>query len=192
MTFRSLILLVFFLVATPVWARDIYVNNVTGEDRNDGSASEVLGADVGPVRTITRALQLARKADRVIVSNTGEAYHESITLQGGRQSGVPDAPFELVGNGAMLDGTAQVPTEGWSHYQGKVFRYRPPKMSFQLLYLDAKPAERRKVAQRGDCWPTAAAMVHFRGLPVFLRGRGPFAPVIQGCLHRSAGWNHAL
>ncbi len=150
MTFRSLILLVFFLVATPVWARDIYVNNVTGEDRNDGSASEVLGADVGPVRTITRALQLARKADRVIVSNTGEAYHESITLQGGRQSGVPDAPFELVGNGAMLDGTAQVPTEGWSHYQGKVFRYRPPKMSFQLLYLDAKPAERRKVARREE------------------------------------------
>ncbi len=150
MRFRSLILLALMLSATPCWSRDIYVNNVTGDDHNDGSAPDMVGANVGPFRSITRALKSTRTADRVILSNTGEVYRESITLQGGRQSGVPESPFELIGNGAVLDGTMRVPLDGWSHYEGSIFRYRPPKMSFQVLYLDAKPAERRKVARRDE------------------------------------------
>lgn len=145
---RYLILAACCLSITPAWARDIYVDNVDGDDRNDGTAPQVLSERVGPYRTITRALKTTRKGDRVIVSNTGQKYRESITLQGGRQSGVPAAPFELVGNGAVLDGTFDVPADGWSHYQGNVFRYHPPRTSFQLLYLDGKPAERRKVADR--------------------------------------------
>ncbi len=151
MPFRSLVLLVFIVLsAAPCGARDIYVNNVVGDDRNDGSAPDPVGDKIGPFRSITRALQSTQKADRVILINTGEAYRESITLQGGRQSGVPDSPFELIGNGAVLDGTMRVPIDGWSHYEGAIFRYRPPKMSFQMLYLDAKPAERQKVTRREE------------------------------------------
>ena len=38
------------------WARDIYVNNVTGDDRYDGTAAITEGGHTGPDRTITRAL----------------------------------------------------------------------------------------------------------------------------------------
>ncbi len=147
---RHLIIAVSLVFVTPGWARDIYVDNVAGNDRNDGSVAAVAGGRLGPYRSITRALKASRKGDRVILINTGEAYRESITLQGGRQSGIPQAPFELIGNGAVLDGTIVVPVGGWSHYWGNIFRYQPPKKSFPLLYLDGKPAERHKASDRSD------------------------------------------
>jgi len=139
------------LMAATGFARDIYVDNTLGDDRYDGTAAALIGNAVGPYRTITRALKAAVKGDRIIVANTGQPYRESITLQGGRHSGiVPErggavAYFELIGNDAVLDGTSRVPAEGWSHFAGAVFRYRPPKMSFQVLYLDGKPASQRLV-----------------------------------------------
>lgn len=145
-----IILVVFCVLVTPLWSRDIYVNNVTGDDGNDGTAAEPFGDRTGPYQTIARALCASQTGDRVILANTGEPYRESITLQGGRQSGIESVPFELVGNDAVLDGTIDVPAFGWSHYQGRVFRYRPPKTSFQLLYLDGKPARRRRVSHRDE------------------------------------------
>ncbi len=129
-------------VCSVVAARDIYVDNVAGDDRNDGTSAQGQGGRVGPVRSITIGLRRAGKGDRVIVQNTGTAYRESITLQGSRQSGFVDRPFELVGNGAVLDGTASVPATAWQHFQGNLFRFQPPKMSHQMLYLQGKPAER--------------------------------------------------
>jgi len=143
-------LAVYCVLVAPLWSRDIYVNNVMGDDRNDGSTAEPTGDRVGPYQTIARALRASRKSDRVILANTSEPYRESITLQGGRQSGIEGFPFELIGNNAVLDGTVPVPAFGWSHYKGRVFRYRPPKMSFQLLYLDDKPATRRQVTVRAE------------------------------------------
>ncbi len=144
-----LIIAVCCVFATPAWARDIYVDNTAGDDQNNGNVAGAAGGRLGPYRTITRALKATHKGDRVILVNTGEVYRESITLQGGRQSGVPGAPFELIGNGAILDGTTAVPAAGWSYYDGNVFRYKPPKKSFSLLYLDGKPAQRHKVLERG-------------------------------------------
>lgn len=143
---RYLVILAAFWVSVSCgWARDLHVDNVMGDDRNDGSAPEVLGERVGPFRTITRALSAVRKGDRVILANKGEAYRESITLQGGRSSGLHMAPFELIGNGAVLDGTVSVPAFAWTHYRGNIFRFHPLKTSFQILYHDGKPAQRRRV-----------------------------------------------
>jgi hypothetical protein len=152
---RLLVLIVTFamvccVLVAPLWSRDIYVNNVTGDDGNDGSTAEPAGERVGPYQTISRALRASRTSDRVILANTGEPYGESLTFQGGRQSGMDGFPFEVIGNNAVLDGTVPVPAFGWSHYEGRVFRYRPPKMSFQLLYLDDKPARRREVTARAE------------------------------------------
>jgi hypothetical protein len=147
---RLLLILIplLWLDAARAIASDYYVDNVAGDDRNDGTAAQAVGEYVGPTRTIQRALQRAGKGDRVIINNTGIAYQEGITLQGGRQSGTIAAPFELIGNGAILDGTRPVPAAAWLHYEGHVFRYRPPKMSFQLLFLDDKPAARIPIASR--------------------------------------------
>jgi len=123
---RIYILLVCCSAATHSWARDIYVNNVTGDDRYDGNAP-VAANLYGPYRTLTRALKASAKGDRVILANTGEAYRECIALQGGRQSGYPDAPFELIGNGAVLEGAERVSPDDWSFVAGNVFRFRPPR-----------------------------------------------------------------
>ena len=146
----SLLTSTVLLCAASVSARDIYVNNMVGDDANDGSAPAAAGDRIGPYRTITRALKAAGKGDRVILAKTDEVYRESITLQGADQSGWPQEPFELNGNGAVLDGTLPVPADAWSHYEGQVFRYRPPKTSFQLLYLDNRPAQRRAVSTREE------------------------------------------
>ena len=74
---------------------------------------------------LTRALDVARKGDRIILVNTGEPYRESVTLQGGRHSGYPDAPFEIVGNGAVLDGVQPVPVDAWTIVEGNLFRFQP-------------------------------------------------------------------
>lgn len=171
MWFRTFIVIIYCLLATPGWARDIYVNNVTGDDRYDGNAP-VAANLYGPYRTLTRALKASAKGDRVIVANTGEAYRECITLQGARQSGYPDAPFELIGNGAVLEGSEQVPADDWVFVGGNLFRFQPPKMSFQVLYLDGKPAQRRQVAVPADIddlqpleWCLHERWVYFRTEP---------------------------
>ena len=98
------------------------------------------------------------------------AVSESITLQGARQSGFPDAPFELVGNGAVLDGSLPVPPDAWSYVEGNLFRFRPPKTAFQMLYLDGKPARRREARSPDDLghlqpleWCLYQQHVYFRG-----------------------------
>lgn len=138
------------ICASPAVARDIYVNNLTGDDRNDGTAPVVVGVHGGPHRTLARALQGADKGDRIIVANTGQAYRESITLQGGRHSGYPDAPFEVIGNGAVLDGTQPVRPDAWSFVGDQVFRCRLPGSAAHLLYLDGKPARQRAIQSVDD------------------------------------------
>ena len=80
------------LAASSVLARDIYVNNIIGDDRSGGSAAEARGAAGGPCRSIAKALRIAQPSDWIIVANTGQPYREGITLQGARHSGGPDAP----------------------------------------------------------------------------------------------------
>jgi len=123
-------------------ARDIYVNNLAGDDRFDGTEPATQSARIGPCRTIRRALELAAKGDHIVLAASGEPYRESVTLQAGRHSGFGDRPFEIVGSGATLLGTAKVPEDAWKHVGSEVFRFTPPRKSSQLLFLDGKPAER--------------------------------------------------
>ena len=54
-------------------ARDIYVDNIAGDDRRDGSSAAARGPDGGPVRSIGRALSIAEAQDRILIQNTGVA-----------------------------------------------------------------------------------------------------------------------
>jgi hypothetical protein len=51
-------------------------------------------------------------------------------------------PFEIVGNGATLEGAAPVPAQAWQHVVGDIYRFPPPRKSYQLLFLAGRPAER--------------------------------------------------
>src|SRR5262245_5289596 len=109
MRLGSCLLLIACLTAAPAVARDIYVSNKQGDDHNDGNLPMPLGQLRGPYRTIERALRDTTNGDVIILENTGEPYHESVTLQAARHSGLAGKPFTIRGNGAVLDGTEPVP-----------------------------------------------------------------------------------
>ena len=146
MRFSPRFLLIWVLFAgccTVLSARDLYVDNMGGDDRFDGSAQNPQGGSGGgPCRTIARALRSAQNGDRIILKNTGQPYRESITLQGDRHSGTQLTPFEIIGNGATLDGTTAPVGDRWEHVKGELFRYAPARKSHQVLYMDGAPANR--------------------------------------------------
>jgi hypothetical protein len=124
-------------------AREIYVNNATGDDRNDGSRPENEDVRRGPLRTIAQAIRIAEAGDRVVLAKTDQPYRESITLQGGKNSGLSSQKFILDGNGATLEGAAPVPPGAWEFVSGNIFRFRPRRLHHQNLFLGGVPATRR-------------------------------------------------
>ena len=146
-----------FLASPAVWGIEWYVNNRTGDDSRDGRSEAISGAS-GPFRSIGRALRAAGAGDRVILAKTAEPYRESITLQGGDHSGIPLAPFMIVGNGAVLDGRREVPAGGWEFVRGHLFRFQPERMSFQTLYVGEKIAERVMVEAQATELPELAPL----------------------------------
>jgi hypothetical protein len=140
-------------------AGEIYVDNLVGDDVHSGRHAALLGEVDGPLRTIGRALAIARKRDRIVLINTGEPYRESISLSAGNHSGVPDEWFVLEGNGAVLDGTAPVDPRAWEYAGIKgVFRFQPPRMAHQQLYLTGAPLVRVKVDRHADAMPALAPL----------------------------------
>jgi parallel beta helix pectate lyase-like protein len=127
-------------------ARDIYVDNVNGDDRQGGQSPQVQGDEGGPCRSITKALRIARPGDRIVVANSGVPYRECLTIQGPQHSGDDDFPLHLSGNGATLDGTMSLADAKWEHFRREIFRTQPARMSYQQLFIDEQPAVRRQPA----------------------------------------------
>ena len=151
LTSRSLILFAFLAAiasVNPAHAANHYVNNETGDDRRDGRAPDLTGLASGPYRTITKALQVANRGDHIILAKTKTPYHESVTLQASRHSGMLTRPFVLEGNGAILDGSQPIPEIAWESVPERpdLFRYAPRFKSHALLYLFGRPATRVTVA----------------------------------------------
>jgi len=152
---RSLaVLLVLSVIAAPeAQGRDIYVNNTGGDDTFTGRAAENVPGREGPVRTIAKALRLAQSGDRIVLANTGEPYRESISFVGSRLGGMAWQPLTLVGNGAVLDGSAPVPPEAWQHHRDNIFRFTPARRGPQQLFLDDRPAQRVPVDLQRETVP---------------------------------------
>jgi hypothetical protein len=158
---RFVSLLLLMLCAAPAGAVEIFVDNVGGDDLHDGSQPQSTGG-AGPVRTLRKALLVARSGDRIVLTNTGEAYRESIALSSGKHSGTTRTPFVIDGQGAVLEGAEPVPPRDWEHWRGDVFRFRPSRTSFQQLFLDGQPATRRKLGPGEHHWPDIAPLEWFR------------------------------
>ncbi len=124
-------------------SRDIFVDNQNGHDRSHGVAATVAGGGDGPVRTITRALRIAKRGDVIVLAETSVPYRESVTLQATRHSGSSAHPFRIIGNGAILDGSKLVPNDTWEHFAASVFRFRPKHTAHQQLFRNDIPLERR-------------------------------------------------
>lgn len=127
------------VLAAPAAGRDIFVDNAAGDDAFTGHNAAAAPNMAGPVRSLSRALDLAMTGDRILLANTGVPYRESVSLVGSRHSGSSLNWFLIVGNGAVLDGSAPVPTSAWEHVEGNVYRFQPPRLAHQQLFLNDVP-----------------------------------------------------
>jgi hypothetical protein len=131
------------LWAMPAAARDIYVNNVAGDDLFDGTAPVSTDSPVGPFKTLRRALKAANAGDRIILAKNDEPYRESVSLVGSFHSGSSAFPFIIEGQGAVFDGTKPVNPDAWQFLSGDTFRFQPERKQYQIVYLDGLPAVRK-------------------------------------------------
>ena len=81
----------------------IHVNNLTGDDRNPGTAS-------APVKSIRRGISLLSPSGHLEVANTGKVYSDSYPGAAGSAmivsvSGSMERPVILNGNGATYSRT---------------------------------------------------------------------------------------
>jgi hypothetical protein len=124
-------------------ARDIYVNNLAGDDRYSGDLPDNSAGAVGPVRTIAKATRIAGPGDRIVLAATDEPYRETVSLVGQKHSESGLSPLVLAGNGAILDGSLPVPSFAWEQFAGDVYRFRPDRLAHQQLFIKGRPALRR-------------------------------------------------
>lgn len=158
-------------------AAEIYVDNVQGDDRNDGTMPDFGAGQVGPVETIAKALRIARRGDRIVLANNeGQPYRESITLQGANNSGWSDGNFVIDGNGAILNGSDIVPLDGWDHEVNDIFRFTPGRKIYHQLFIDDRPITQAPITNRGELdtmdplhWALIDGVIYFKAE----RRRGP-------------------
>ena len=91
-------------------ARSIHVDPAQGNDAQDGQTH--------PVRTIARAMRLARAGDTIHLTPT--TYYESADFTG--KHGEPERPITLDGHGAILDGSDPVDLMAWEALGDGLFR----------------------------------------------------------------------
>jgi hypothetical protein len=129
--------------ATP--ARDIFVDNSTGDDRFRGEALLVT-AGRGPVRTLQKAVRIAKPGDRIVVAPTGVAFQEEVVINGvGRESPTADFPIVIEGNGAVLDGLVPIDPLFARHLGGGLYLFETtlgPTHTSDVLFVDGVPAPR--------------------------------------------------
>lgn len=130
-------------------ARDLYVNNVIGNDSLSGR-QERPNEREGPVRTICRVLRLAQPGDHIHLAKTDRPYREQVSISGPRLRGTAYRPFIISGNGAVLDGTVIAEAGAWQHEQGDVFSLRPRRLTFQQIFRGNTPAKRVRLASYTD------------------------------------------
>jgi len=135
----GLVLLAIACLGSPVPAAEIFVNNLRGSDAFDGSAETAVDPQVGPTRTLRRALSRTGPGDTVVLANTGVPYYESIALVGPRHSGLGSMPFTIQGNGATLHGTRPVGQNAWRQVQPGVWKVTPWRKGFFQLFRDSQP-----------------------------------------------------
>ena len=148
-TIAAAVCLLIVVAAGRSSARDLYVNNVTGDDRASGRSAEVTAAN-RPLRTISRALRLVNPGGRIILAKTDEPYREMISLSDAGQRGYSDQPLVIQGNGATLDGTVTAALGAWKHERDGIFAMRPRRLTYQQLFLNGEPLRHVRSAGKSD------------------------------------------
>lgn len=101
-------------------ARDLYVNPLTGDERNNGLAAMPGATGVGPVKTIHRAVRNAQPGDTVHLAPLDEPYHESPVFHD--RICPADQSITLDGHGATISGAERMDVAAWEQVAPGRFR----------------------------------------------------------------------
>ena len=129
---------------------DIFVDNTIGRDSYNGLIPTLGEAKAGPVRSLTRAAQLAQQGDMINLANTGIPYYDSLSLTGERHSGTPNFPFVVNGNGATLSGLRSIPSEGWQQQAKNLWKLTSTRKGYYQLLRDTELVPEFLISQPGD------------------------------------------
>lgn len=144
---RTLAVFAFALtIASNAFSKNVYVNNLSGSDQFNGLSALRSDSGVGPVKSIGRALRIARFGDTVVIANTGQAYFESINLTGQRHSGNETIPFRILGNGATISGLRTVPPKAWTKHSDRLWSFEPYRKGQYMMFLNGEQLERAEAA----------------------------------------------
>lgn len=144
-----LVLILMAATTAAASGREIYVNNLAGSDEFKGQR-ESSARGSGPLRTINRALCLARPGDKIVVAKTPEPYREQLSIAGPRLRGNALRPLTITSDGAVLDGTVEAAVGAWRHVEGNVFAMRPRRLAYQQLFRAGKPLDRVRLVSHAD------------------------------------------
>ncbi|MEX0824967.1 MAG: right-handed parallel beta-helix repeat-containing protein [Pirellulaceae bacterium] len=126
----------------PCDAADLVVDNVSGSDSQNDRGLVPGPPTFGPYRTIGRALAAAQPGDRIVLTPTDEPYRECVSLTGTRHSGGPVAPFQIIGNGAVLDGSEFARPTAWELVGEGIYQYQQTPPGFGLMLLEGDRLQR--------------------------------------------------
>ena len=132
-------------VMQPVFAATYHVNNVAGDDTNDGTTP------TGAFASLNRGVKELRPGDCLILAATGTAYRENLPI--GRRSGLPGKPIVIEGNGAVLTGLRPVPVDAWETGDDGVLFYPFPRVGANRPYLVSAGQAVARAKQVGDVTP---------------------------------------
>ena len=135
----TLVLTLTFASLDNVSAGDIYVDNLIGNDMFDGQLVRPIDSGSGPVRTLRRAMHLAGFGDRIVLTQAGGVYYDSLSLTGTRHSGTSERPFTIIGNGATFSGARSVPQQGWRRTGPDLWKLTLTRKGFYRLLRDGRP-----------------------------------------------------
>ncbi len=98
-----------FLAVQSVSASNYYVDNVRGNDANDGLS------DAKPFKTIRKAILAVKPGDKMYLTKNPVPYYEN--LQFINHGGTKEKPIEVDGRGAVLNGSPAIDPAKW-HAEG--------------------------------------------------------------------------
>ena len=145
--------------------RALYVDNVRGDDANDGSAAR-------PFRSVGKGLESLCPGGTLRLVPNAEPYREGVLI-GARHSGRPGAPTVIDGGGATIDGfvcTAEWKDEGDGVYSTFLFNNAWPMNkdghwcgAFPLVRFGDEPGE--NVMSREELRPGCYFLKKMTGAP---------------------------
>ncbi|MBS0211240.1 MAG: hypothetical protein JSS27_20030 [Planctomycetes bacterium] len=123
----------------PAAGRDIYVNHVSGDDRNTGLAAETNGKE-GPVKTIHHGVRRAKPGDTVhLIVHPTIPYRESVVFHNAH--GEPGRPITFDGHGATIEGSDPITVADWQEVSPGLYR-NDHLLSERLLGKDGAVIQR--------------------------------------------------